>query len=78
METQFARLEAERELIDEVIAGIKRRFEGIDEVESWTLLAQEGTRLEQVPNPTLGFDGGMEWDALNKPGFPAQGISEVS
>ena len=59
LETQFARLEAERELIDEVIAGIKRRFEGIDEVESWNLLAQEGTRLEQVPNPTLGFDGGI-------------------
>ncbi len=62
LETQFARLEAERELIDEVIAGIKgikRRFEGIDEVEPWNLLGQEGTRQEQVPNPTLGFDGGI-------------------
>ena len=40
LETQFARLEAERELIDEVIAGIIRRFEGIDEVEPWNLLGQ--------------------------------------
>lgn len=59
LETQFARLKGERELIEEAIAETKRRFEGIDEGESWTLLGQEGARLEQVPNPTLGFDGGI-------------------
>ncbi len=58
LETQFARLEAERELIDEVIAGIKRRFEGIDEVEPWNLLGQEGTRLEQVPIPPWALTAG--------------------
>ena len=46
-------------------------FEGIDEGEFWNLLGQEGTRLEHVPNPTLGFDGGVDRDALNKPGFLA-------
>ncbi len=71
LETQFARLEAERGLIEEAIAEVKRRFEGSDDVESWNLLGQKGTRLEQVPNPTLGFDGGIDRDALNKPGFLA-------
>ncbi len=35
---QLGRLEGERELIGEAIAEIKRRFEGIDEVESWNPL----------------------------------------
>ena len=68
---QLGRLEGERELIGEAIAEIKRRFEGIDEVESWNLLGQEEIRLEHVPSSTLDFDGGMDWDPLkSRVSFP--------
>ena len=68
----------ERELIEEAIAAIgaiRRRFEGIDEMESWALRSQEGTRPEHVPNSTSDFDGSVGWGELNQPGFPAQGIN---
>ncbi len=68
---QLGRLEGERGLIGEAIAEIKRRFEGIDEKESWNLLGQEEIRLEHVPNSTLDFDGGMDWDPLkSRVSFP--------
>ena len=58
-------------MIEEAITEIKGRFEGIDEVESWNLLGKEQTRLEHVPNSTLDFDGGMDWDPLkSRVSFP--------
>ncbi len=58
LESQLGRLEGERGLTEEAMAETKRRFEGIDEVESWNLLAQEETRLEQVPIPPWALTAG--------------------
>ena len=75
LESQLGRLEGEMELIEQAIREIQRRFQIIDEVESWNLLGQgEVTEvtMEYIPNFVLDLDEDeIDWEALKKPSFPA-------
>ena len=79
---QLGRLEGERGLIGEAITEIKGRFEGIDEVESWSMLALEpsGPRRNPAgasPQLYLGFWRRYGLGCVEKPGLLPQMVSRL-
>ena len=68
----IGRVEGEKELIEEAVAKIQRRFEVFDQVETWNPIGQKKIMLKNTPSPTVHLDdGGIDWGAPKGPSFPA-------